>query len=94
MRFRKLVMLALLICSVASIAYSLPPNAVQHEWYDDATYTNMVGWKNLDCSGYVETWGVQTNWWRVYKDSCSTGGFSCQTCYKDSNGITHCNWLC
>ena len=87
-------MLMLLIASVASVAYSLPPNSVETEWYSDATFTTLVGWKFLDCSGDRDTWGVQTSFWKKYSESCESGGFSCETCYVDMAGTTHCNYLC
>lgn len=87
-------MILLLVASSASVAYSLPPNAVETEWYDDGTYTNMVGWKFLDCSGDRQSWGIQTDWYKKYSDSCDSGGYSCETCYRDHNDVWHCNYLC
>jgi hypothetical protein len=94
MKLRKVVMLFLIVASFASIASSLPSSSSETEWYDDDTYTNVVGWRYIDCSGARDSWGVRTNWYRVWGESCNYGGYYCHTCYVDMNGVTHCNYLC
>ncbi|HEY0143329.1 MAG TPA: DUF6289 family protein [Thermoanaerobaculia bacterium] len=93
MNVRKTVILLLVLASFASVASSLPANSTETEWYDDDTYTNVVGWRYIDCSGARSTWGVRTNWYRVWGESCNGSGGYCQTCYV-LDGYTYCNYLC
>lgn len=48
---------------------ALPCFDVEHYYYDDATYSNQVGWRMVTCSG-VHTFGTVTQWVVSYQGGC------------------------
>ena len=58
----------------AQTVYALPCHEVEHNYYDDATYTNQVGWKYLTCHG-TYSWGIVTQYDEVFD-----GDYCCGNC--------------
>jgi Family of unknown function (DUF6289) len=94
MRLLKTTLVVLAICSLAAAAGALPTNTTETWYYSDDTYSEVVGYRYIGCSGGNTHWGITTQWSDFYSESCSTGAYYCTRCFQDSNGITHCDYLC
>lgn len=80
---RKIRIVLLLIAVAVGVAANLgalPANSIYMEYYDDATFTNLVGWRVVDCVGGRTTWGVRTDFYYVESESCNGTWHNCQVC--------------
>ena len=84
-RLRIAVILALLIASIATVAYSLPTSSSDTYYYDDSTYSNEVGYRYIGCNGgNYRTGNTSTGYWIQYGEYCSGYGSYCNQSYYDS----------
>lgn len=67
---KKMLVTAMVGLGVTLSAYAALTTTIEFEYYSDATYTEVVGERVRLCNGKVYTSGVQTPYYRVYRDSC------------------------
>ena len=85
---------ALVALSFASVTHALANADLDRFYYVDATYTAPeVGEYYRPCTGPIQRWGIQTNYWRDYQSECMGSGFSCETCIF-VDGVVYCEPGC
>ncbi len=84
-KVRLAALLALLVLGVVSTVQSMPANEVYTEFFSDATYSTMVGYRFRGCTGSSQ-WGVRSDYRMVETSSCgNTNYYDCHylICHYD-----------
>jgi hypothetical protein len=73
-RLKIFLLLACIIMAVTSTVYSLPSGGRYIAYFADATFTDIVGERDLECgSGQWWEWGTRTPYYQTEGWSCDTG---------------------
>jgi len=79
-KVRIVLLLVAIVVGVVSNLGALPGSSVYIEYYDDNTFTNLVGWRLTDCVGGRTAWGVRTDYYYVDSEACNGSWHNCQYC--------------
>jgi hypothetical protein len=94
---RNFALLILVVAGITSSVQALPSGGIDIVYYDDITFSNVVGEHYIDCSGWHMDTGVKTQWYDSEGWACSNGSYQClrTTCeHIDEYGVAYdCGWV-
>ncbi len=62
-----------LTATLPTFVGTAPCDEIEVWYYDDASHTNLVGYRHWYCSGYFEGWGPSTEFEDRFTESCGRG---------------------
>ncbi|HEX6097414.1 MAG TPA: DUF6289 family protein [Thermoanaerobaculia bacterium] len=80
---RKFRILALFVVVATGITFNLtalPQSGVYREFYSDGTFSTLVGWRSVECTGGRSSWGVTSAYSWAESWACNGEWVTCEKC--------------
>lgn len=79
-KFRIAALLLVIAIGITANLTALPQSGIYREFYADNTFSDLVGWRSIDCVGGRSSWGVTSEYSWSESWACNGEWVTCQRC--------------